>query len=181
MTYVESLKKFCHEKNMRFFAPTMPTFEEGITYQKYVDSFENLLKHEKIDLDDTLLIGQSAGTNFAVKYFAKHPTNLKGYISVSGFSGKPDQPLYKNSQKLSALESFYPNDEEFKIFKNLKFPKFSIFGGKDCFFTKENLENYAHKIGAKEYFDKNGVHCTISENIKTHLLLHKVIDENFSK
>ena len=61
--------------------------DETITYRKYVNRFEKLVKCENIDLSETLLIAQSAGTNFAVKYFAKHPTNLKGYISVSGFSG----------------------------------------------------------------------------------------------
>ncbi len=180
MTYVAELKNFCESKSMNFFAPKMPNFEDGITYQKYVESFENLLEHKKINLSETLVIGQSAGTNFAVKYFANHPTILSGYISVSGFSAKPDQPLFKNSTKLSALESFYATDKEYEIFKNLLFPKFSIYGGKDCFFTKKNLKNYATKIGAKEYFDKNGVHCTIAENVRTHLLLHKVIEENFA-
>ena len=93
--------------------------------------------------------------------------------------GGADQPLYRESQKLSALKSFYATDKEYEDFKNLNFSKFSIYGGKDCFFTKENLKNYARKIGAKEYFDKDGVHCTISENVKTHHLLHKVIKENF--
>ncbi len=179
MTYVPNLKLFCNKRNMRFYAPSMPSFEEGISYQKYVNNFEKFVEHEKINLEETLLIAQSAGTNFAVKYFSKHPFNFKGYISVSGFSKQPDQLLSKNNQKLSVLESFYPTEKEYEIFKNLNFPKFSIYGGKDCFFTKENLKNYAIKIGAKEYFDQNGVHCTISENIKTHSLLHKVIEENF--
>ena len=34
------------------------------------------------------------------------------------------------------------------------------------------------QLGAK-FYDKDGVHCTISENITTHGLLHKVIEENF--
>ena len=180
MTYVKNLKIFCESKGMKFFAPHMPSFEEGISYEKYVKSFEVLVNKEKINLTKTLLIGQSAGTNFAVKYFANHPTNLKGYISVSGFSRQADRKGV-DAGKLSVLESFFPTNEEYFVFKALNFPKYSILGGEDCFFTIKNLKEYAARIGAKEYFDKNGVHCTISENVQTHNLLHKVIQENFVK
>ena len=180
MTYVKSLKILCEKKGFEFFAPSMPSFEERITYEKYVERFEKLVKKERIDLADVLLIGQSAGTNFAVKYFANHPTELKGYISVSGFSKGADRNLPEGAlKKLSVIEGFRPTEKEYEVFKNFKFPKFSVFGGKDCFFTKENLEDYASLIGVKKFYDKDGVHCTISENITTHGLLHKVIEENY--
>ena len=107
-------------------------------------------KHEEIDFSDTLLVCQSAGTNFAVKYFSHSPATLKGYISVSGFSSKPDRPNIKGVGRLQVLETFYASNKEYETFKNLNFPKFSIYGGKDCLFTVNNLKTYAQKIGAKQ-------------------------------
>lgn len=81
--------------------------------------------------------------------------------------------------KFSALKSFYPTNKQYEIFKNLSFIKYSIFGGKDCFFTTENLSKYADDIGSEKIFDENGLHGTISEDVKVHKLLHKVIEEKF--
>ena len=61
----------------------------------------------------------------------------------------------------------------------MKFKKISIYGGKDCLFTKKNLEYYANLIGAKKYYDENGVHCVISEKVSEHKLLHEVLSSNF--
>lgn len=181
MTYVQSLKDFCEKKGFNFYAPHMPSYEDVITYDKYKASFENLLKQQNIkDFENVLIIAQSAGTNFIVKYLANSPLNLGGYISCSGFSGEADRGLSKETkERLSVLNSFFPTEQEYKKFKEMNFKKYSIFGGKDCFFTTNNLSKYAELIGAEKIFDKNGVHCTISENVKTHKLLHSVIEQNF--
>ncbi len=178
MTYVSELEKFCKSNGWKFYAPHMPGFVDGITYKKYEISFEEVCKN--IDLSDTLIIAQSVGTNFVVKYFSDKKSPLAGYISVSGFSSELDKDVSKEvTERLKCLDGFKPNQEQFNIFKNLDFPKFSIYGGKDCFFTTKNLDDYANLIGSKKYFDKNGVHCTISENVRKHELLHKVIEDNF--
>lgn len=101
---------------------------------------------------------------------------IGGYISCAGFRFPPDRV---SLDKFSALKSFYPTNKQYEIFKNLPFKKYSIFGGKDCFFTTENLTKYADDIGSEKIFDKNGLHGTISENVKVHKLLHKVIEEKF--
>lgn len=177
MTYVPSLREFCESKGYVFYTPHMPSFEEGITYAKYKKSFENLIKSENIaNFENVLLIGQSAGTNFVVKYLAEKPMKIGGYISCAGFRFPPDKV---SLDKFSSLKSFYPTNKQYEIFKNLPFKKYSIFGGKDCFFTTENLSKYADDIGSEKIFDKNGLHGTISEDVKVHKLLHKVIEEKF--
>ena len=50
---------------------------------------------------------------------------------------------------------------------------------KTVFFTTENLSKYADDIGSEKIFDENGLHGTISEDVKVHKLLHKVIEEKF--
>ncbi len=181
MTYVPNLKKFCENKGYKFYAPSMPSFEDGITYDKYKKSFENLIKKEKIEnFENVLLIGQSAGTNFVVKYLANKPLKIGGYVSCAGFSGCADQNISEDVKlRLSVVNTFFPTEDEYKRFKELPFKKYSIYGGKDCFFTLSNLEKYAEKIGAKKIYDKNGVHGTISENVKTHKLLHEIIEQYF--
>lgn len=182
MTYVPALKEFCESFGMNFYAPHMPGFDDGITYEKYKSSFEQTVA-KIADLKNTLVIGQSIGTNFVVKYLAENPINIAGYISVSALSRGFDKPVPQTAINRVGplLNSFGPTKEQYKKFKSYSFPKFSIYGGKDCFFTKANLENYANLIGAKKYYDPDGVHCTISENITEHKLLHKVIKENFCK
>ena len=181
MTYVDSLRSFCIEHGHQFYAPKMPSFEDGITYDKYKSSFNNLLESEKFsDFNDCIIIAQSAGTNFIVKYFSENPLNICGYISCAGFRNPADKKISNETkEKLKVLDTFYPSKADYKNFKKLKFKKFSIFGGKDCFFTKRNLKKYARAIGSVEVFDKNGLHGTISENVQTHSLLHKVLNQNF--
>ncbi len=181
MTYAENLKAYCENRGLKFYAPHMPSFEDGITYEKYKKSFEKLIKDENIkNFEKVLIIGQSAGTNFTVKYCANNSLNIGGYISCAGFAKCADQNISDETRtKLSVLKTFYPTKAEFEMFKNMKFKKYSIYGGKDCLFTVDNLSMYAELIGAERFFDKNGVHGTISENVKTHKLLHKVIEEKF--
>lgn len=76
MTYVPKLKEFCEENGLHFFAPHMPSFEDGITYKKYEMSFENTAK--RIEPQHTLVVAQSVGTNFFVKYFASNPGTWGG-------------------------------------------------------------------------------------------------------
>ena len=92
MTYVPNLKKFLEDNGHRFYAPHMPSFEDGITYDKYKESFEELIINEKLtDSSDIVIIAQSAGTNFMVKYFANNPINICGYISCAGFYSMVDK------------------------------------------------------------------------------------------
>lgn len=181
MTYVPELKRFCEERGVKFYAPHMPSFQEGITYDKYKKSFDNLIKEEKIkNFEKVLIVCQSAGTNFIVKYLANNPIKLGGYISCAGFSAGPDQAISDEiKSRLSVLNSFFPTESEYDKFRALPFKMYSIFGGRDCFFTYENLSNYAEKIGAEKIFDRDGLHGTIRENVTEHKLLHQVIEEKF--
>ncbi len=177
-TYVAELRKFCEQNGFKFYVPSLPKFADGITYDKYKISFEYTYKD--LDLSKTAIICSSLGTNFIVKYMARNPLKIASYISVAGFSRKVDKDVSQETyQKLKLLDAFMPNLQEFKKFKSYRFPKYSIYGGKDCLFTIQNLETYADLIGAKKYYDKNGYHCTIKENVTKHELLHKVIEENF--
>lgn len=180
-TYTESLKEFCTNKGHEFFAPKMPTFNEGITYDKYKLALDKLIKEENItDFSDVIIIAQSAGTNFIVKYFATSPLNIHAYISCAGFYDFADRDISDDVRnRLKVLDTFFPTKEDYTKFKKLQFKKFSIIGGKDCFFTLKNLKKYATAINSTQIFDPNGVHGTHKENIKTHTLLHKVIEENF--
>ncbi len=156
-TYFPHLAETCKKLGLEVFMPNLGSYhdEGGTTYQIWKSKFDKeILPH----LDkETLVITNSLGTNFFIKYFAETKTRISAYISCAGgfdpSEMRPTAPhrILTNEIALKTISSFIPKKEEFDIVKKLKFPKYSFFSDNDRFFFQENLEEYAKGIGAKSF------------------------------
>ena len=79
--YFNALKLKCENLGMTVYMPSLGGYRDNITYDMWQNYFdENILP---IINDKTLLIAQSMGTQFVVKYFAANKINVGLYISLA--------------------------------------------------------------------------------------------------
>lgn len=144
------LKNFCESIGLNVFMPNLGNYRENIKYEDWAKYFDNNLLH--ILDKNTIVVAQSIGTQFSVKYLSNKNIELGLYISCAG----PRQILNQreNAPERGRLEInpvaklFKPTDNEFNNFKNLRFQKYSFFSDNDMWFEQSNLENYADEIGS---------------------------------
>ena len=147
--YFDHLKEMCENLGLKVYMPSFGGYKDGITYDMWKEKFDNeVLPYIG---KDTILVAQSMGTQFVVKYFAENKVNVGVYISTAGPYDIHDIKPEMN-EKAIAFEPvsiiFTPTDTEREIFKNLDFPKYSFYSDNDIFFSEENLSNYAKSIGS---------------------------------
>lgn len=159
--YFPHLAQACKDLGLEVFMPNLGSYHdpEGIDYEMWRQRFEDNLP---FNLDeDTIVIANSLGTQFVVKYIAENKVKIKAYISVSGARNITDMRATAPERVLNAAPisaKFAPSDNEFETFKNLDFAKFSYFSDDDRFFVYENLEKYSKAIGSKPLFIPNRCH-----------------------
>lgn len=153
--YFPHLAETCKNLGFEIYMPDLGSYHdaEGIDYKKWQTRFEKSLPFE-LD-EDTIVVANSLGTQFVVKYFAEKRIKIKAYISVAAAykitDMKPTAPeRVLNAKPTSA--KFLITENEFEIFKNLDFPKYSYFSDNDRFFEQINLEKYSKAIGSKPLF-----------------------------
>lgn len=159
--YFPHLANFCKNLGLEVLMPNLGSYHDdgGINYELWKSRFdESVASHIK---SETIVVANSLGTQFAVKYFTEKQIQIKAYISVSGASKitrmRPTAPQrVLDAKPISA--NFEPSLAEFETFKNLQFPKFSFFSNNDRFFEMSNLENYAKLIGSKPLYLPNHNH-----------------------
>lgn len=163
-TYFPHLSETCKKLGLEVLMPNLGSYhdEGGTSYQIWKSKFDKeILPY----LDtDTLVITNSLGTTFFVKYFAERKVQIGAYISCAGGYNpsemRPTAPerILTNEIALRTLRSFVPQKEEFETVKNLDFPKYSFFSDNDRFFFQESLENYSKSIGSKPILIKGMSH-----------------------
>ena len=162
--YFPSLKEYLENLGIEVFMPSLGGYKDKTTYPQWESCFDKeILPH----LDsETIVVAQSMGTQFAVKYIAKRKPDIGLYISTAGpknvLDMKPEIGEKREVYKVTACQ-FAPTESEFETFKNLPFEKFSFYSNNDNFFTQENLESYANAIGATKIFVKNKQHFNMEE------------------
>ena len=135
--------------------PSLGGYKENTSYESWKDFFDKNLKQEFGK--DTIVIAQSIGTQFLVKYLPK--TNLELGLYISCCAPRTMQACFgDNALRDRVSTSFIPSNEEFESFKNLSFPKHSFYSNNDTFFTLKNLEDYADAIGAEKHLCLNRAH-----------------------
>lgn len=154
-TYFPHLAETCKKLNLEVFMPTLGSYhdEGGTSYEIWKGKFTaEILPH--ID-KNTIIVANSLGTAFFVKYFAETKVEIGAYISCAAAydpsNMKPTAPerIITNEIAKKTIASFVPKKEEFKAVKSIKCPKWSFFSDNDRFFFQENLENYSKSIGSK--------------------------------
>ena len=179
--YFNSLKLKCESLGMTVYMPSLGGYRDNTTYDMWKNYFDkNLLS--KIN-DKTLVIAQSMGTQFVVKYFAEKKINVGLYISLAA----PGDILDIRPEMSEKAKSFKPVSTQFKPthqerleFKNLPFKKYSFYSNNDTFFTMENLEDYIQSIGSEAIFVKDRAHFN-SDTLKSGLVELESFIENIVK
>lgn len=162
--YFPALKKYLENMGVEVFMPSLGGYKDGTTYSKWENHFDKEIL-PKLD-KNTIIVAQSMGTQFAVKYIAKRSPGIGLYISTAGpknvLDMKPEIGEKREVYKLTSKQ-FVPTEDEFNKFKNLPFEKFSFYSNDDNFFNEQNLESYAEAIGATKCFLKNKSHFNKEE------------------
>jgi len=180
-TYAPALKEFCEKLGYKFYFPAMPGFDEEITYNKYSRSFENTL-NQIDETENTIVIAQSAGNWFFVKYLYEHDIRFHSFISCATAASVLDKPFESTvkDKLLDISKEFMPTISMFDKFRKLPFEnKVFLYGGKDRFFSRDAQEAWGSLIGAQKWFIEDMPHFTTSENIKEFKELHNLIQNNF--
>ena len=155
----------CEKLGLNIDIPNLATIHDDISYKNWVDG----MKDVKLGAD-TILFGRSLGAQFAVKYLAEIGKSVGAYISCPGAHNLRelrDTPTNKKIKRIFSVgpEQFSISDNEFKKFRNLNFPKVSLYSNNDNYYEQANLEAYANAIGAKHVFIPNKGHFNEYANV----------------
>ena len=180
-SYFYPLKQKFEKLGIKIYMPRFHSFrEDGFSYAEWEDYFLNNLE---LFSDETILIAQSLGTQFAVKFLAEHKLNVALYVSCAGaYDFSVMRPEIISAQIMNEkAKDFLPSKSNFKYLKNAKFTKYSLFTDNDTFFYQENLERYANEIGATPYLIKGKAHFNVPAGVKELPELEALIEEFIKK
>lgn len=174
--YFPHLYDFCEGLGIDVYMPSLGGYKQGITYEIWKEYFDkNILQYIG---KDTIIVAQSNGTQFSVKYLAERNLKINTYISLAGFKDikfRPEEEEYcKKFEPTSVL--FAPSEEEYKKFKKLKFKKYSLFSDNDTFFEEDNLRKYIKAIGSEEVYLKDKAHFNKENKVEElERLIEKIV------
>lgn len=153
--YFPKTKAFLEKLGLQVFMPSLGGYRENTSYTLWKDYFDKNLKGELGE--DTIVIAQSVGTQFIVKYLCETGLKVGLYVSCCGprFINKC---LFENTLRDKFAFKFKLTKKEFEFFKNLDFPKHSFYSDNDNFFDIKNLEAYADAIGAEKHLTFGRAH-----------------------
>lgn len=140
---------------LEVFMPSLKSYNENISYDSWKDYFDKKLK-DKIG-KDTIVVAQSLGTQFIVKYL--HDAGVRPGLYISCCAPRNIEECFgKKEQRDRVATLFIPTSEEFESFKQMRFEKHSFFSDNDTFFSQGNLEAYADAIGAQKHLVSGKAH-----------------------
>lgn len=170
-TYFEHLKEFCQDLNLKVVMPQLGGYRNGITFQTWKELFDN--NYKSLLNKETIVLAQSIGTQFIVKYLAENKLILGAYISCAApYNATIFRDEIKEAAQrfVVAAKTFIPNEKEYKAFNSLPFKKYSFYSNNDCFFEQSNLEKYVNAIGSvgtllpnKSHFSVDGAPAKLKE------------------
>lgn len=181
-SYFPHLKMACEKMGLKVFMPSLGSYKDNITYEKWRDFLDQNILPE-ID-SRTIFVGQSLGTQFLVKYIVEKNLQIGAYISAAGaydFGILRESARSRSVRFAGAFEPFQASDAEYKAFSLKKFPKFSLYSDNDFFFEQSNLEKYCKKIGSTPIFLRGKGHFNVDEGVfeldELENLIKKLITE----
>ena len=180
-SYFYPLKKKFESLGIKIYMPKFHGYKEDeFSYLEWENYF---LQNKDLFCDETILIAQSLGTQFAVKFLSENKLGVALYVSCAGaydFSEMREE-ITNARLMLEKARDFLPTEKDFEYMKNANFKKFSLFTDNDTFFFQKNLEKYAEKIGATPFLIKGKAHFNVPAGVKRlpelETLLENFIDE----
>ena len=164
--YFSHLKSFCEGLGLKVIMPDLGGYKQNINYNTWATYFDENIRG--ILNQETLIIAQSLGTAFSVKYLTENNLSVGAYISCAGaYKFDEMRPTAPERTKLFApvAETFKTSPEQFEQFKNLGFPKYSLFSDNDLFFEQDNLEGYSKTIGSHPMLIKGKGHFCYDDGV----------------
>lgn len=134
------------------------------TYKAWKSKFERQ-KCGRFVNESTIFVAHSLGSQFAVKYLVELRKEIGGYISVAAPREiaavmTNDDERRNHFKDLADKYGFGLDENDCAVFKNLKFPKISVYCDDftDDTFDVKNMGKYADAIGARHVLVKNKGH-----------------------
>ena len=181
-SYFYPLKDRFEKQGIKVFMPRFHCFkEEGFCYKEWEKYF---LDKKDLFCDETILISQSLGTQFAVKFLSENKLKVGLFVSCAGaYDFKVMREEILNAAlMIEKTKDFLPKKKDFEYLKSQNFEKYSLFTDNDTFFFQDNLERYAREIGAKAYLIPGKAHFNVPAGVKSlpelEELIEKFIDKN---
>lgn len=162
----------------------MPKFhgyrEEEFSYDEWEKYF---LDNRELFSGETILIAQSLGTQFAVKFLSKFKLSVALYVSCAGAYkfGEMREGIQNAKLMFDKARKFLPTAKDFEYIKSAAFSKYSLFTDNDTFFYQENLEKYAEAIGATPYLIPGKAHFNVPAGVKQLPELEELLEKFISK
>lgn len=164
--YFPHLKSFCEGLGLEVIMPELGGYRQNINYDTWATYFDENIKH-KLN-KETLVIAQSIGTNFIVRYLLNNDLSVGAYISCAGASNCV-QTRSSATERVKlfapAAKTFKITSDEFESFKKLGFQKYSLYSDNDMFFEQNNLENYSKAIGSHPMLIKGKGHFCYDDGV----------------
>lgn len=137
----------------------IPQFPISLDLHNYDEwkKLMNLYNYEyRMINNETVIIGHSTGSIFALKYILENEVKIDKLILVSGFNNyfSNDKDDIHNKINLS----YYINDSEFGKVNEFVNEVLCIYGDDDPYISQEMLHSFSSKLKAKEVIIKNGGH-----------------------
>lgn len=180
-SYFYPLKEKFEKMKINVYMPKFKGFrEEGFAYQEWEDYFKANIQ---LFNDETILIAQSLGTQFAVRFLSKYKLGVALYVSCAGAYDFKEMREEITNAKLMAekAKDFLPTQADFLYMKNAEFEKYSLFTDNDTFFYQDNLEKYSKEIGATPFLIKGKAHFNVPAGVKRLPELEDLIEEFVKK
>lgn len=136
--------------------PQFPIELETHNYNEWEKLFDVYRKDFHMIDDNSVIIGHSTGSIFALKYVLKNKIKIDKLVLVSGFNNyfAPDKDDVHN--KINP--TYYVEENEVQKIKNYVNEIICIYGDNDPYIPQNILHEFAESIHAKEVVIHNGGH-----------------------
>ncbi len=176
--YFPHFKKTCEALGLKTYMPSLGNYHENTSYELWKAYFDNNFK--SILNNETIIIAQSIGTQFIIKYLCERNIQIGTYISCAGpkdVLNLREEAKERGKGFTPTARLFKPSEEEFARFKNFTFPKFSLFCDNDTFFEQKNLEEYSKAINSKPMLIKGKAHFQVEVLNELEDLIKELINQ----
>ena len=144
------------ESNKLCVIPQFPISVDNHNYNSWKKLLDIYNYEYNMINEDTIIIGHSTGSIFALKYILETKTKINKLILISGFNNYYPNNEDELHRKLNP--TYYIEDEFIKDISKYVKEIICIYGDNDPYITQDALHDFAKSINAKEVIIHNGGH-----------------------
>lgn len=152
--------------------PQFPIELDYHTYNEWKKLLDVYNKSYKMIDENSVIIGHSTGSIFAVKYILENKIKIKKLILVSAFNNYLAQDNNDIHNKINP--TYYVDDDVLQDITKYVNQIVCIYGDNDPYIPQTVLHRFAKEIGAKEIIVHNGGHLNAEAG---YIELTEILDE----